>query len=75
MKKGNHKMIKTVTSITLFNDAVGKRISISYSEIDETTGQVISDNKRVDRVVTDRTAKADIEKVEDYAQEFIDAVE
>lgn len=68
-------MIKTVTSITLFNDAVGKRISISYSEIDETTGQVISDNKRVDRVVTDRTAKSDIEKVEDYAQEFIDAVE
>ena len=68
-------MIKTVTSITLFNDAVGKRISISYSEIDETTGQVISDNKRVDRVVTDRTAKSDIEEVEDYAQEFIDAVE
>lgn len=68
-------MIKTVTSITLFNDAVGKRISISYSEIDETTGQVISDNKRVDRVVTDRTAKSDIEKVEDYAQEFIDAVD
>lgn len=68
-------MIKTVTSITLFNDAVGKRISISYSEIDETTGQVISDNKRVDRVVTDKTAKSDIAKVEDYAQEFIDAVE
>ena len=68
-------MIKTVTSITLFNDAVGKRISISYSEIDETTGQVISDNKRVDRVVTDRAAKADIEKVEGYAQEFVDELE
>lgn len=42
-----------VTSITLFNDAIGLRMSATYSEVDETTGQIMADNKRVDRVVTD----------------------
>lgn len=68
-------MIKTVTSVTVFGDAVGMRMSITYSEIDETTGKIISDNKRIDRVVTDKTAKSDIAKVEDYAQEFVDELE
>lgn len=68
-------MIKTATSITVFNDAVGKRMSISYSEIDETTGAIISDNKRVDRVVTDSSAKKTITDLEDYAQEFLDSLE
>lgn len=68
-------MIKTVTSVTVFGDAVGMRMSITYSEIDETTGKIISDNKRIDRVVTDTTAKADIAKVEEYAQEFVDDLE
>ena len=40
--------MKTATSVTVWNDAVGKRMSITYSEIDETTGKVISDNNRED---------------------------
>ena len=68
-------MIKTVTSITVFNDAVGKRMSITYSEIDDSTGKVISDNKRIDRVVTDSEMKQTINSIEDYAQEFVDALE
>lgn len=68
-------MIKTVTSVTIFNDAVGMRMSITYSEIDETTGKVISDNKRIDRVVTDKTAKSKANDLMDYAQEFVDATE
>ena len=68
-------MIKTVTSVTVFNDAVGKRMSITYSEIDDSTGKVISDNKRIDRVVTDSEMKRTINSVEDYAQEFVDALE
>ena len=67
--------MKIVTSIGLFNDAVGKRISITYSEVDEQTGQVISDNKRVDRVVTDKTAIGHANALAEYAQEFIDAGE
>lgn len=68
-------MIKTVTSVTVFNDAVGKRMSITYSEIDDSTGKVISDNKRIDRVVTDSEVKRTINSIEDYAQEFVDALE
>ena len=67
--------MKTVTSTTVFNDAVGMRMSITYSEIDETTGQVTSDNKRIDRVVTDKTVKSTAGDLIDYAQDFVDSLE
>lgn len=66
--------MKIVTSIGLFNDAVGKRISITYSEIDDATGTVISDNNRIDRVVTDQTAKAHADAMAEYAQTFVDNI-
>jgi len=66
--------MKVVTSIGLFNDAVGKRISITYSEIDDQTGEIISDNKRIDRVVTDPTAKAHADALAEYAQSFVDNI-
>lgn len=68
-------MIKTVTSTTLFQDAVGLRMSITYSEIDENTGQVISDNKRIDRVITNTTVKTKANAIIEHAQEFVDALE
>ncbi len=67
--------MKVVTSVTVFADAVGMRMSITYSEIDEKTGTVISDNKRIDRVVTDKDAKTHANALEDYAQTFVDAEE
>lgn len=67
--------MKVVTSITVFNDAVGKRMSVSYSEVNETTGQIISDNKRADRVVTEKDAKNTIDDLNDYAQAFVDGIE
>lgn len=67
--------MRTVTSITVFNDAVGRRMSMTYSEIDETTGRVVSDNNRIDRVVTDKTMKNLISELEDYAQTFVDSAE
>lgn len=63
--------MKTVTSVTVWNDAVGKRMSVTYSEIDE-TGKIISDNRRVDRVVMDQSALKEINDVMDYAQTFIE---
>lgn len=66
--------MKVVTSITVFNDAVGVRMSVTYSEIDETTGKVISDNKRIDRVVTDATAKSEVSALMEYAQTFVEGV-
>lgn len=64
--------MKIVTSIGLFNDAVGKRISITYSEVNDETGEVVSDNKRIDRVVTDQSAIAHANAIAEYAQTFID---
>ena len=63
--------MKIVTSITVWNDAVGKRMSITYSEINE-QGQIISDNKRIDRVVTDADAVANITSLTNFAQTFLD---
>ena len=67
--------IKVVTSVTVFNDAVGKRMSITYSEIDSETGKVISDNKRIDRVITDPSARQTADALTAYAQTFVDAQE
>ena len=67
--------MKTVTSVTVFNDAVGVRMSITYSVIDETTGQVTADNKRIDRVITNRETKDIISDLTDAAQDFVDALE
>ena len=68
-------MLKVVTSVTVFNDAVGKRMSISYSEVEEETGKIISDNKRIDRVVTDSAVKRIIDDLNDFAQSYIDSVD
>ena len=65
-------MIKSVTSATIFNDAVGMRLSITYSELDEETGTIISDNNRTDRVVVKPADKAKCNDVLDLAQSFID---
>lgn len=67
--------MKVVTATTVWNDAVGKRMSIVYSEIDDQTGRIISDNKRIDRVITDRTQKEAVEAAEEIAQAFVDATE
>lgn len=67
--------MKIVTSITTFNDAVGTRMSVSYSEVDDTTGQIISDNKRADRVVVGKDAIDLMAAVKDYAQSFVDSLE
>lgn len=64
-----------VTSITGWNDSIGKRMSIVYSEVDESTGKVISDNKRTDIVVTDKDAKASIDSLIDFAQTVVDSQE
>lgn len=66
-------MTKIVTSVTLFNDAVGKRISMTYSEVDE-SGTIISDNKRVDRIVTDQSIVTKANEIATFAQSIIDSI-
>ena len=63
--------MKIITSVTAFNDAVGMRMSATYSEIDDETGRIISDNKRFDRVITDASAKSHAQALLEYAGENI----
>ena len=63
--------MKIITSVTVFNDAVGTRMSATYSEVDEATGRIISDNERFDRVVTDKDAKSAANSLIDYATDSL----
>ena len=63
--------MKTITSATVFKDAVGMRLSATYSEIDEQSGKIIADNKRFDRVITDDDAIATAQALLDYAESSI----
>lgn len=63
--------MKIVTSATVFNDAIGVRLSATYSEIDDQTGRVISDNQRFDRVITDQEAKDHSAALLEYATESL----
>lgn len=67
--------MKTVTSATVWNDAVGKRMSITYSEIDETTGTITADNKRIDRIITDADQGTAMTAILNVAQAFVDKLE
>ena len=67
--------MKTVTSVTIWNDAVGKRMSVTYSVIDEATGRIVSDNKRLDRVITDQAAIDQCNGLMAIAQQFVDRQE
>ncbi len=67
--------MKTATSATVFRDAVGMRMSVTYSVIDDETGRIIEDNKRVTRVLTDATQIANAQAVITDAQAYIDTLE
>ena len=64
--------MKIITSATVFRDAVGVRLSATYSEIDDKTGRVIADTQRVDRVITDQAARAEAEALLAYAAQSLD---
>lgn len=59
--------MKIITSVTAFQDAVGMRMSATYSEIDDQTGRIISDNQRFDRVITDQSAQSAAQALIAYA--------
>ena len=65
--------MRKVTSVTVWNDAVGKRVSITYSEISD-SGVIITDNKRIDRVLTDPGMIATADDLAADAQALVDEV-
>ena len=64
--------MKIATSATLFTDAVGMRMSITFSEVDDETGKIISDNNRMTRVVTDTETRQLANEVLAKAQEYVE---
>ena len=46
-----------------------------YSEIDEKTAKIVSDNKRTDIVVTDSKVLKAMGTIEEYVQNYIDNIE
>lgn len=63
--------MKIATSATVFRDSLGMRLSYTYSEVDEETGKIISDNNRANRMITDADAIAHAEAILAYAQESV----
>lgn len=63
--------MKKITSMTIFDDAVGTRLSLTYSEISE-DGRIVSDNKRIDRILIDQDALAAKSELMEYAKTLID---
>lgn len=65
--------MNVVTSVTVFQDAVGMRMSITYSQVNEETGKIVGDNMRIDRVITNADIKNSANSMLDYAQQFVDS--
>jgi len=66
--------MKLVAGVTVFQDLVGTRMSINYSEVDD-QGTVIADNKRIDRIITDADLKASATALMQGAQNILNAME
>lgn len=64
--------MKIVTSATVFKDGLGMRLSYTFSEVDDETGKIISDNNRGNRLITDSSIVANADAVIGYAQESVE---
>lgn len=64
--------MKIVTSATVFRDGLGMRLSYTYSEVDDVTGKIISDNNRGNRLVTDAKVVAEADDIITYAQQSVE---
>lgn len=63
--------MKIVTSVTVFKDGLGMRLSYTFSEVDDKTGRIISDNQRGNRLITDSGIVNAGEAILAYAQESV----
>lgn len=64
--------MKVVTSMTVLTTAEGKRLSLTFSEVD-TGGSIIKENERLNRVVVDRNALGYIAELESFAQNIVNS--
>jgi hypothetical protein len=58
--------MKKLTSFTAHTTAEGQRVSYTYSEIDDTTGKLISQNNRESFIVLDDGLQSHIDSISEY---------
>lgn len=61
--------MKQLSSFMVLNVNGGDRISYTYDEIDDSTGEPISQNNKQNFYVVDNDLEADIESIRDYIRE------
>lgn len=66
--------MRKITAVTLFQTAVGYRLSMAYSEINA-DGVITKDNARVDRILVDQAAIGNAMALMAYAQTCVDKEE
>lgn len=65
--------MKIVTSMTILTTAEGKRLSLTFSEVDS-GGSIIKENERINRVVVDSAALASIASLETFAHGIVEGM-
>lgn len=63
--------MKKITSMTVLTTGEGKRISITYSEIDD-KGNLTSENNRVNRIIVNEDALEKVTALEAFAKGIVD---
>ena len=67
--------MKKVTSVTVWNDSAGYRISVTYSVVDEKTRKVTADNIRENYVLSDDGEVATAAGLTALAQSIVNGAE
>lgn len=62
--------MKKVTSMTILTTAEGKRLSITFSQIDD-KGNIVKENERVNKVVVNNNMLNNIAELEGFAQDIV----
>lgn len=63
--------MRKITSMTVLTTGEGKRISVTYSEIDD-KGNLTSENNRVNRIIVNDEALELVGKLEEFAKGIIE---
>lgn len=66
--------MRIVTSVSLFKTAAGQRMSITYSEINE-SGDITKENAKVSKIIVSEDVLSKIDTVMNEAQIIVDAIE
>ena len=67
--------MKKVTSVTVWNDSAGVRISVTYSIVDPVTRKVTADNIRENYVLSDETEIGTAAALTALAQNILNTAE